>query len=80
MPMDHRSSASCAAIVLIAALLMTPRDAAAYIDPGTGSFVVQGVIAAIVGAGVTAKLFWGRIVRRLGGKPTPTTTDDDDDA
>ena len=37
-----------------------------YIDPGTGSVVLQAVIAAVVGVGVAIKLFWHRILKVLG--------------
>jgi len=33
----------------------------AYLDPGTGSMILQGLLAAAVGAMVTAKLYWQRI-------------------
>lgn len=32
-----------------------------YLDPGTGSVVVQAVLAAVLGVGVFIKLFWGKI-------------------
>jgi hypothetical protein len=32
-----------------------------YIDPGTGSYVVQIIIAAFVGASLGIKLFWDKI-------------------
>ena len=32
-----------------------------YIDPGTGSIILQALVATIVGAGITFKLFWHRI-------------------
>lgn len=34
----------------------------AYLDPGTGSFVVQIVIGGIVGVAVAVKAFWHNIV------------------
>jgi hypothetical protein len=34
----------------------------AYIDPGTGSIVVQTVITIFVGVSFALKMFWGRIV------------------
>lgn len=34
----------------------------AYLDPGTGSFVAQIVIGAVVGIGVVVKAFWRNIV------------------
>jgi hypothetical protein len=33
----------------------------AYIDPGTGSFIIQIVIAAFVGCSFAIKIFWSRI-------------------
>jgi hypothetical protein len=33
----------------------------AYIDPGTGSYILQIVIAGLVGAALTLKLFWRRL-------------------
>jgi hypothetical protein len=32
-----------------------------YIDPGSGSVILQVALAAILGAGVFLKLFWGKI-------------------
>jgi hypothetical protein len=40
---------------------MTPQDAHAYLDPGTGSYVLQMVIAAILGAGFAMKIYWRKI-------------------
>ncbi len=37
-----------------------------YIDPGTGSIILQAVIASVVGAAVAVKLFWHKILRFLG--------------
>jgi len=37
-----------------------------YIDPGTGSIILQALIATIVGAAIAVKLFWHRILRFLG--------------
>lgn len=37
-----------------------------YLDPGTGSVVVQAVLAAILGLGVFIKLFWGKITSLFG--------------
>jgi hypothetical protein len=45
------------------ALLYLPlhQMVAAYIDPGTGSLVLQAVIGVLVGAFVAIGLFWNRI-------------------
>lgn len=37
----------------------------AYLDPGTGSIVLQALLGGIAGAAVTLKLFGRRIVRTL---------------
>jgi len=34
----------------------------AYIDPGTGSFLLQVILAGVLGAGVAFKIFWAKIV------------------
>ena len=41
-------------------------NAHAYLDPGIGSILLQGLIAAIVGVTVTARLYWSRIKSLLG--------------
>ena len=33
-----------------------------YIDPGTGSIIIQALIAALVGGAVAVRLFWQRIL------------------
>ena len=37
-----------------------------YIDPGTGSIIIQAIIATVVGAGVALTLFWHRVLIFLG--------------
>jgi len=41
--------------------LMAPQWAHAYLDPGTGSYVLQLVIGAFVGILFAAKVFWKNI-------------------
>jgi len=38
--------------------LIYARDAFAYIDPGTGSFVLQLIIGALLGVAFAVKSFW----------------------
>lgn len=33
-----------------------------YLDPGTGSMIIQAVLGAIAGIAIFFKFFWGRIV------------------
>lgn len=35
-------------------------EAHAYIDPGSGSVLLQLILGGIAGIGVVAKLYWGR--------------------
>jgi hypothetical protein len=44
----------------------------AYLDPGTGSMLVQLLVGGIAAVGVTAKFYWRRILRLLRiRKPEP---------
>ena len=36
-------------------------DAFAYLDPGTGSIIIQGVIAAVVGGLIVIKVYWYKL-------------------
>lgn len=36
-------------------------DSAAYLDPGTGSIILQGLIAAIAGAATVGTLYWHKV-------------------
>jgi hypothetical protein len=52
-------------------LAVTPANAHAYLDPGTGSMLVQALLAALVGAGLMLKGLRARLValvRRLLGR------------
>jgi hypothetical protein len=42
-------------------LLATPKQLPAYIDPGSGSFLIQMLVAGVLGASVTVKTFWKQI-------------------
>ena len=33
-------------------------DAYAYLDPGTGSVIIQAIIGALVGVGIAVKIYW----------------------
>jgi len=36
-------------------------DASAYLDPGTGSVVLQALIGALVGTGIAVKIYWVKL-------------------
>jgi drug/metabolite transporter (DMT)-like permease len=57
-------SGKCCAIAFAAlalVLFILPAQAHAYLDPGTGSYLLQIALAAIVGTLFAIRLFWGRI-------------------
>lgn len=45
------------ALVLI--FLIVPPKAQAYLDPGSGSYLTQIIIASLFGVGYLAKTYWG---------------------
>jgi hypothetical protein len=57
------------AIALLLVLLSTP--AYAYLDPGTGSMIVQGVVAALAVASAAVAAFWTRVRRLFSGGSRP---------
>ena len=48
-------------LVLAVAVLLMPSDALAYIDPGTGSMLLQLLLGGFAGALVVVKLYWNRL-------------------
>lgn len=56
-----------------------------YLDPGSGSMLIQIVVAAVLGAGVAIRVFWKNIKAFFAGKKAsdvdtedPTVVLDDD--
>ena len=50
-----------------------------YLDPGSGSFLVQLLLATLLGLGVALRASWSKI-KTLFGKKTEAADEDDDDA
>jgi hypothetical protein len=50
-----------------------------YLDPGSGSFLIQLLFAALAGLGVAVYSSWNRIKSWLGIKSKPKDEDDDDE-
>lgn len=48
-----------------------------YLDPGSGSFLIQLLIAALLGLGVAVRASWSRIKGWFGVKPKADEDDDD---
>lgn len=50
---------------------------AAYLDPGSGSMLIQILLAALLGAGVAVKIFWRNIKAFFTGKKASEGTTED---
>ena len=78
--MKHRSS--MLRVLALATLwqIASTTEAAAYIDPGSGSFFVQMLLAGLLGAGMAIKAYWSRIKSFFGGsRSTPPIDDETED-
>jgi hypothetical protein len=49
-----------------------------YLDPGSGSFIIQIAIAVALGLGVAIRASWSSIKKFFGVKPKPEEDDDSD--
>jgi len=54
-----------------------------YLDPGSGSFIIQMLLALGLGAGVAIKMYWTKLKNLFTGKkdtpqPSPEAQDDDE--
>jgi hypothetical protein len=50
-----------------------------YLDPGSGSFIIQIAIAALLGLGVALRASWSSIKKYFGVKPKSEDEDTDSD-
>jgi len=53
-------------LVATVLFLVVAGPAYAYIDPSSGSMILQGLIAGVAAIAVTAKLWWHRLLVLLG--------------
>jgi hypothetical protein len=51
-----------------------------YLDPGSGSFIIQIAIAVLLGLGVALRASWGKIKTFFGAKPKSEEDDNGDDS
>ena len=64
----HKTRFATRVALLLAALAaLSETSVHAYIDPATGSYVLQMLIAGLVGAAFAVKLFWHRLVSAISG-------------
>lgn len=51
----------------IAVVMFLPQTAMAYLDPGTGGYVIQVVVGAALGIAFTVKTYWGLLKTKITG-------------
>lgn len=54
--------------------LFLSKNVYAYLDPGTGSYLIQLLVASFVGISVANRFFWGKIktiLKKIFSKKTP---------
>jgi len=47
-------------VAISIAVFLTPQAAQAYLDPGTGSYLIQIAIGVVAGALFALKIYWSR--------------------
>jgi hypothetical protein len=57
-------------------LVLLAQPAFAYLDPGTGSMLLQVILGGIAAVGVALKLFWHKIRVAIGLSKKPETEDE----
>ena len=60
-------------------LITCSQQAAAYLDPGTGSMILQGIIAGIAVVGFTIKSYWYKIRGFFGKGGSTSLLDEEED-
>ena len=55
-------------IVVTLLVFLVSRPAHAYLDPGTGSILVQGLVAALAVASAAVAAFWTRLKQLFSGR------------
>jgi nitrate/nitrite transporter NarK len=69
-----------ALLAVPALLLLSTQNAYAYLDPGTGSMILQGLIGGIAGGMFAIRIYWGRLKSRFGRAPVSASPRDAEDA
>ncbi len=66
-------------VLFCVVMVATTGNVHAYLDPGSGSAILQGIIGALAAIAITLKLYWHRLMRLLGLRKASEDEDDDDD-
>lgn len=75
---EFRRRGAIVAMLVVALSSVVIPSANAYIDPGSGSFIVQMAVGAILGASLAIKVFWRRLVSFFTGRKNGATEEEPD--
>ncbi len=68
----------CVLFFVVVFIQLLESSADAYLDPGSGSLILQGIIAGLVTVSVVGRIYWDRLLRFFGlRKDKPTHKLDD---
>lgn len=59
------------ALLICWCVLVAERPALAYLDPGSGSMLLQVILGGVAGVAVIARLYWGRLLSLFGIRRDP---------
>ena len=59
--MKHSRSLINSVVLVGLLFFILTRDAHAYLDPGSGSYILQLILAGLLGAAVAVRIYWKRI-------------------
>jgi hypothetical protein len=76
--MKHRRIVRNAFVWAALLLVVCAEQAHAYIDPGSGSYILQLLLAGLLGAGVAVRIYWKRIKAAILRTPSAESGEVDD--
>ncbi len=59
-------SVSITLATAVASIILLEGNAYAYLDPGTGSMILQGILGGIAAVAVVGRVYWDRLKSLLG--------------
>lgn len=63
-------------IIITVLSLLFFTDTEAYLDPGTGSMLLQVILGGVAAVGVAIKLYWHKLRVAFGGKKQEASDDE----
>ena len=64
-------------VFLILLMLCFVPSTLAYLDPGSGSFIIQMIIASVAGVAYALKMYWAKVTALFKGRTVEIDPDDE---